>query len=392
MRPRVLPLHHDYHRPDGSTVSVWTTFGPDQVDVNVASPEALLELTDVLLGYLERGASSIRLDAIGFLWKESGTTCLHLPQTHAIVKLWRAIVDHVAPGTQLLTETNVPHAENISYFGDGTDEAHLVYQFALPPLVLHSFVSGDTSTLAAWARGIGRVSATATWFNFLASHDGIGLRATEGILDDSERQALVERALAHGGRVSMAAPAGGRETVYELNINFLDALATPDEVGDDAVVTAKTLAAHSILLSFLGVPAIYYHSLFGSGPDHEGMRSTGINRRINRAVLDADGLVDGLHHHPRRKAIFAGLAAMLETRRRHPAFSPYGTQLVEESDPRVLVLRRGAGTSDEIVCVTNVTGEAVELPGITGTDVITGHEHRPLRLPAFGYAWVSPDT
>jgi glycosidase len=390
VRPRVLPLHHEYLRPDGSTVSAWTTFGPDQVDVNVATPEVLLELTDVLLGYLERGASGIRLDAIGFLWKESGTTSLHRPQTHAVVKLWRAIVDHVAVGTQLLTETNVPHAENISYFGDGTDEAHLVYQFALPPLVLHSFVSGDTTKLATWARGIGPVSATATWFNFLASHDGIGLRPTEGILDDAERHALVERALAHGGRVSMAAPAGGRETVYELNINFLDALATPEEVGDDGIVTAKALAAHSILLAFLGVPAIYYHSLFGSGPDHEGMRSTGINRRINRAVLDADRLVDELHHDPRRTAIFAGLAAMLEARRERPAFSPYGTQLVEDSDPRVLVLRRGAGTPDEIVCVTNVTGEPVALD-VAGTDVITGHEHRPLRLPAYGYAWMRPE-
>jgi glycosidase len=390
VRPRVLPLYHDYLRPDGSTVSAWTTFGPDQVDVNVARPEALLELTDVLLGYLERGATSIRLDAIGFLWKESGTTCLHLPQTHAIVKLWRALVDHVAPGTQLLTETNVPHQENISYFGSGRDEANLVYQFALPPLVLHSFVSADTTTLAAWARGIGPVSETATWFNFLASHDGIGLRPTEGILDDAERQALVERALAHGGRVSMAAPAGGRETVYELNISFLDALATPEEAGDDAVVTAKALAAHSILLAFLGVPAIYYHSLFGSRPDREGMRATGINRRINRAVLDADRLVEELRHDPRRTGVFAGLAAMLRARRRQPAFSPYGTQLVEASDPRVLVLRRAAGTPDEVVCVTNVTAEPVELD-VTGTDVITGDEHRPLRLPAFGYAWVRPD-
>ena len=82
-----------------------------------------------------RGASAVRLDAIGFLWKETGTTCLHLPQTHAVIKLWRALVDHIAPGTRLLTETNVPHAENISYFGNGHDEAHLVYQFAFPPLV-----------------------------------------------------------------------------------------------------------------------------------------------------------------------------------------------------------------------------------------------------------------
>ena len=177
-----------------------------------AHPQTLLELTDVLLGYLVRGASAVRLDAIGFLWKESGTTCLHLPQTHAVIKLWRALVDQVAPGTRLLTETNVPHAENISYFGNGHDEAHLVYQFALPPLVLHSFVAGSTARLGDWAAGVGPVSDTATWFNFLASHDGIGMRATEGILDDDERTALVERTHAHGGRVpGPAGPApGGR--------------------------------------------------------------------------------------------------------------------------------------------------------------------------------------
>src|SRR3954453_15882184 len=244
VRPRVSPLFHAFDRPGGGSVEAWTTFGSDQVDVNVGTVETLLELTDVLLEYVERGASAIRLDAAGFLWKESGTTCLHLPQTHAVVKLWRAIVDSAAPGTQLLTETNVPHEENISYFGDGSDEAHLVYQFALPPLVLHSFVSGSTARLTAWARDIaGPVSDTATFFNFLASHDGIGLRPTEGILTDAERRALVVRTLAHGGRVSMAAPVGGRETVYELNISYLDALAAPEEAHDDEVVAAKALAA-----------------------------------------------------------------------------------------------------------------------------------------------------
>ena len=208
----------------------------------------------MLLGYLARGASAVRLDAIGFLWKESGTTCIHLPQTHAVIKLWRALVDHVAPGARLLTETNVPHAENISYFGNGEDEAHLVYQFALPPLVLHSFVAASTARLSDWANGVGPVSSTATWFNFLASHDGIGLRATEGILDDAERAALVERTRAHGGRVSMASRPDGSSTVYELNLSYLDALCSPEEAADPATLAAKALAAHSILFAFLGVP------------------------------------------------------------------------------------------------------------------------------------------
>lgn len=390
VRPRTLPLYHPHRRPDGSLAEVWTTFGPDQVDVDVRTPDALLELTDVLLGYVEKGASAVRLDAVGFLWKESGTTCLHLPQTHAVIKLWRAIVDAVAPGTLLLTETNVPHEENISYFGDGHDEAHMVYQFALPPLVLHSFVAGSTRKLAAWAAGVGPVSDTATWFNFLASHDGIGMRPVEGILSDAERQAVVERVLAHGGRVSMAARADGTERVYELNLTFLEALATPEEAADDAVVAAKGLAAHSILLALVGVPAIYYHSLFGSRPDREGMRESGIARRINRAVLDADALAAELRADPLRRAVFDGLAAMLRTRRRHAAFSPFGTQAVEAPDDRVIVVRRAPGTPDEVACATNVTAETVVVEGLHGTDVLTGEPVGPLTLGPYGYAWVRP--
>ncbi|MDZ5663607.1 alpha-amylase family glycosyl hydrolase [Nocardioides sp. S-58] len=391
VRPRTSPLFHPFERPDGSTVRAWTTFGADQVDVDVRHPGTLVELTDVLLGYLGRGASAVRLDAIGFLWKESGTTCLHLPQTHAVIKVWRALVEHVAPGARLLTETNVPHAENISYFGDGHDEAHLVYQFALPPLVLHSFVAQSTARLSEWAGGVGPVSDTATWFNFLASHDGIGMRATEGILDDAERDALVQRTHSHGGRVSWAGRPDGSRAVYELNLSYLDALCTVDEAGDPAVLAAKALAAHSILFAFLGVPAIYYHSLVGSPPDLEGMVTSRINRRINRAVLDADRLAEELRDDPRRRAVFDGMRHLMDVRRRHEAFSPFGTQRVLRLDDRVFVLVRGEGTADELVCVTNVTGEEITLP-LSGTDVVTGEHADPLVVGAWGYAWLRPDS
>lgn len=392
VRPRTTALFHDYQRTDGTTVSAWTTFGPDQIDLNAANPAVLVELTDVLLGYLARGASTIRLDAIGFLWKESGTTCLHLPQTHAIIKVWRALVDELSPGAQLLTETNVPHAENISYFGTGHDEAHQVYQFALPPLVLHAFVVGSTTKLASWAHHIGPVSSSATWFNFLSSHDGIGLRPTEGILTDDDRRALVDRTLAHGGVVSMAGLPDGSERVYELNINYLDALSAPEEVGDAAVVSAKGLAAHSILLSVVGVPAIYYHTLFGSSSDREGVRVSGIARRINREPLAADTLLAELTTDDRRRLIFEGLCAMLDVRREQAGFSPYADQLVEHHDPRVFVVRRAAGSPDEVVAATNVSGEEVSLPHLGGFDLLTGRTCDAVTLPPYGYAWLVPEA
>ena len=390
VRPRTTPLHHRFPRPDGSAAWAWTTFGEDQVDVDVRQPRTLLELTDVLLGYLVRGASAVRLDAIGFLWKESGTPCLHLPQTHAVIKVWRAMVDHVAPGARLLTETNVPHHENVAYFGDGHDEAHLVYQFALPPLVMHSFVAESTARLSEWASGVGPVSDTATWFNFLASHDGIGLRATEGILDDDERARLVERTRSHGGEISWATRPDGTRTVYELNLSYLDALCTVEQAHDPAVVAAKTLAAHSILFAFLGVPAVYYHSLVGSPPDLEGMVSSRINRRINRAVLDADRLARELHESPRRRPIFEGLHHLLDVRRAHQAFSPFGSQRVELLDDRVFALVRGEGTADELRCITNVSGDDVTLPGVGGFDVLSDSGVDGLVLGPWQSVWVRP--
>ena len=92
---------------------------------------------------MARGAQFIRLDAIAYLWKEIGTPCIHLPQTHRVIQLLRAMLDEVAPQVMLITETNVPHEDNISYFGDGHNEAQLVYNFALPPLMLHTLHTGD---------------------------------------------------------------------------------------------------------------------------------------------------------------------------------------------------------------------------------------------------------
>lgn len=391
IRPRATPLLHEYTRADGTNVKAWTTFGSDQVDVNVDTPEVLLELTDVLLGYLSRGATAIRLDAIGFLAKRSGTTCMHLPETHAVIKLWRCVVDAIAPGTLLLTETNVPHAENISYYGDGTDEAHMVYQFALPPLVLHAFATGSTAVLANWAAGIGPVSESATWFNFLASHDGIGMRPTEGLLSEQDRAMLVERARAHGGHAAMVTRPDGSTVPYELNVSFLDMLADPGKT-DEAEVARRALAAHSILFSMVGVPAIYYHSLFGSSHDIDGMNSSGIPRRINREALDADELLTELRMSPRRHAIFTGLARMLRIRRAEPAFSPFADQEVVRIDDRVLALRRAGSSPDEVLSLTNVSAEPVVLQGLHGRDVLTDTvTDGEAALPPFGVLWLRVD-
>lgn len=367
VRPRTSPIFHEYE--GGKTA--WTTFSEDQVDVNFKHFPALLEMTSILLEYAYRGGTSIRLDAIGFMWKESGTTCIHLPQTHAIIQLWREILDELKLNTLLITETNVPHKENISYFGDGENEAHMVYQFSLPPLVLHTLTTHNAQTLTKWAKTIEKVSEKATYFNFLASHDGIGMRPTEGILTDDERTYLAEKVLANGGRVSYKSNPDGSESPYELNINYMDALINKEEDSNEDTQVQKMLAAHSVLLSLMGVPAVYYHSLLGSENDVEGLRESGINRRINREKFDYKELVNQLETSSRRKKVFTGLKKLIRTRQRETAFSPFADQeIVELGDHVFSLIRTNRETDATILFILNPSNKEthVDLP-FSGKDL-----------------------
>ncbi|MDR7073257.1 alpha-amylase family glycosyl hydrolase [Fictibacillus barbaricus] len=387
VRPRTSPLFHDYE--GGKTA--WTTFSQDQVDVNFKHFPALLEMTEILLEYAYRGGTSIRLDAIGFMWKESGTTCIHLPQTHAIIQLWREILQELELNTLLITETNVPHNENISYFGDGENEAHMVYQFSLPPLVLHTLTTHDASKLTNWAKTIEKVSDKATYFNFLASHDGIGMRPTEGILTEDERFALAEKVLENGGRVSYKSNPDGTESPYELNINYMDALINKEEDTNEDIQVQKMLAAHSVLFSVMGVPAVYYHSLLGSGNDYEGLASSGINRRINREKFSYEELVGELKTSSRRQSVFDGMKKLIRTRQNQSAFSPFSDQTILELDNQIFAVeRKNKDTNQTILFVVNAANKAVnvELP-FSGFDLWSDNfVEGNVELSPYQFMWI----
>lgn len=359
VRPRTSPLFHSYEGENG-TKTVWTTFSEDQVDVNFNHFPVLLEMTEILLEYIEKGASSVRLDAIGFIWKQSGSTCIHLEQAHEIIKLWNTITSVVDPEVQIITETNVPHKENISYFGNGTNEAHMVYQFTLPPLVQYSFATQNAEKLSEWAKTIEKVSDQSTYFNFLASHDGIGVRPVEGILNNDELGKLLHKVKQNGGEVSYKMNPDGSESPYELNINYMDMLK--DEGDSPEQLVQKSLAAHSILLSFIGVPAIYYQSLLGSGNDREGLEKSGINRRINREKLEVNQLKEELRSNSRRQSIFNGMKNMIAVRKSSSAFSPYANQKIIESGNKVFsLIRENEKTAERIFFAVNVSDEIVEV-------------------------------
>lgn len=364
VRPRALPLLTPVETTAGKK-KVWTTFSADQVDLNLHNPDVLLALTDALLFYVSHGAQLVRLDAIAYLWKEIGTPCIHLPQTHRVVQLWRSVLNQVAPHVMLITETNVPHSDNVSYFGDGRNEAQLVYNFALPPLVLHSQSTGSAEALSRWAASLTLPSSAVTFLNFLASHDGIGVNAARGILRADEIDALVERTRRHGGLVSYKNNQDGSQSPYELNVNYFDALSDPGSAEPLETQIARFVAAHAVMMAMPGIPDIYFHSLFGSRGDMAGAHESGVPRRINRQKLSRQDVDRELADPGSLRArVLGGLKALLKRRATSPAFHPAARHEVLDLDPRVFALKRTSDSGrDSVLCLHNLSDATVRAGG-----------------------------
>ena len=319
VRPRNSPLLTHVHTYQGIK-RVWTTFSDDQIDLNFANPEVLCEFVHILFSYIAQGARFIRLDAIAFLWKELSTSSINLEQTHCVVRVLRALIDEMQTRTLLLTETNLPHNENVSYFGS-RDEAHLVYQFSLAPLILYSYLFNDGQYLGQWAEQLEPPPAGCSFVNFIASHDGIGLRPLEGLVPASDIQRLTDAAHERGGFAAMRSADDGTETVYELNIALFSAF------GGTAKNIPAYLGAHQLMLAFQGIPALYLNAFVGGLNDLQGVESTGRTRSINRGHWQLDDLKTILATETNEQSIiFAELNRSLEIRGSQSAFAPSAQQ------------------------------------------------------------------
>jgi len=398
-RPRALPLLTEFKKATGRSVHLWTTFSTDQVDLNFASPDTMARMMEVLLFYVGKGAKIIRLDAIAYLWKEIGTSCIHLPQTHEMVRLFRAVLDQVAPEVIVITETNVPHEENVSYFGDGRNEAQMVYNFTLPPLLLYTFIKQDASFLADWAADYLELeSPDTTFFNFTASHDGIGVRPLEGILSQEEIGKLAQLARARGGDVSYKRNPDGSESPYELNVTYVDAMKPENSPGYDSLHAGSFIASQAIQHVLPGVPAVYIHSLLGSTNWTEGVRLTGRARSINREKLDLDRVIAELKDKRSFRAqVFDSYTRLISVRREQKALHPNASlRILRSALPHVFAAAR-EGFGQTLYSLTNVSSRSVEVSlealGIPKglKDILTGQRvvESSLALDPYRTAWLS---
>lgn len=404
VRPRTSSLLSPVQTRDGQR-HVWTTFSEDQVDLNFANPDVLFEFLDILFFYVSKGAGAVRLDAIAYLWKRIGTPCIHLPETHEVVKLLRDVTELVAPHVLLITETNVPHEENVSYFGEG-DEAHMVYQFTLPPLLLYALQTGNAARLREWAAGLGDLPPGQAFLNFTASHDGIGVRPLEGILSHEEVAAFADGAERRGGFVSRKANPDGTESPYELNITYFDALRDPD-ADPDPLHVQRFLCSQVVSLALKGVPAIYFNSLVAAPNWNEGAEKTGRARTVNRRKWQEEEL-EAMLGDPGSDAAKAlkGILRALSARAKRPAFHPAGAQRLHDmGDGAFVVERVSPDGAETVVSASNFTarplplalGEAV--PALkqarSARNLLNGtrltNRRRALTLGPYETAWLKPE-
>lgn len=404
-RPRTSELLTRFEGLNGP-VWVWTTFSPDQIDLNYRNPKVLLSAIDTLLFYVRMGADYIRLDAVTYIWKELGTSSASLEETHTIVKLFRDVLNAGAPHVVLVTETNVPHKENISYFGNGEDEAQVVYNFALPPLVLHAFYRQDVSCLAKWASGLEYPSQATTYLNMLDSHDGIGLPGAQGILPRQEIEFLVAQARLHGAFVSNRSTASGEEP-YEINATWYSALNQENSGESREFQIQRFIASRAIALALRGIPAVYLHSLAGTRNDIRLALSTKVKRDVNRSVLELS-MLQRLLADPSSKLhlLSEQWRRILRTRVGHSAFHPNGSQRILMLHKGVFsVLREAPGSRFRVLCLINVTDspQKISIPekdlGVRSaiwTDLLGGHgwsvagSRLKVTLAPYEVFWLAP--
>ncbi|MCV6607974.1 MAG: alpha-amylase family glycosyl hydrolase [Campylobacterales bacterium] len=361
-RPRTSDILSEYDTLYGKKY-VWTTFSPDQIDLNYKNPKVLLKMIEILLLYVRKGADIIRLDAVTYIWREHGTSCASLKEAHEIVKLFRDVLKAVAPHVAIITETNVPHKDNISYFGNGYDEANMVYNFALPPLVLHTFYEEDSSILTKWASELEYVGNT-SYFNFLDSHDGIGLMAARGILNDEQINRMVDKAVnEHGAYVSTKARREGGEAPYEINSTWFSAINKEHSDKSIEKQVRKFIASRSIALALKGVPGIYFHSLLGTKNDMSCVTKTNSKRDINRQLVDYNSLVEEFE---KEGSLIGELNKtqmnLIKIRKQHSGFHPMGEHRVLDLDSKLFAIYRESPDKTEgIICLTNIANEKVSL-------------------------------
>jgi sucrose phosphorylase len=283
---------------DGADRLLWTTFTPAQIDINVASGSGRAYLDQILKQFHASGVRAIRLDAAGFAIKKAGTSCFMIPETFEFISALTAQAHSL--GIEVLVEMHGHHEDQIQL----ARQVDWVYDFALPPLVLHALYTRDAGPLKRWLSRSPRNAVTV-----LDTHDGIGVIDAAGLLSSVEIGNLVETIHLRSNNESRLASgeAANNLDVSQVNCTFYDALGRRD---------AEYRIARALQFFSPGVPQVYYMGLLAGTNDMELLRRTKEGRDINRHRYTAQE-IDLEVQRPAVRELFE----LIRLRNRHPAFA-----------------------------------------------------------------------
>ena len=337
---------------------LWRTFSADQIDLNFKNPAVLMRFIKIMINLVSHGVTIFRLDAIAYLWKKSGSKCINLDQTHEIIKLLKFVSSCLNIKTLIVTETNLPEKENLSYFGN-SDEADWIYNFSLAPLLVHAFLFENSSFLKKWSERLPQAKKGNSYLNFIASHDGIGMRPIEGILNKQIVQKFFKRLKKNGSKFSYRKIQQKTKKVYEANITIYDALKKSDFDKTGKFSFQRYISAHSIMISFEGVPAIYFNSLFGTSNDEAKYIITGNNRDVNRYKWNDKNISKKLSDKKSKQSIFyKSITNLLNIKQQQKAFHPNALRIIINLGPKFFCFKRiSIDKKQTIICITNLTSK-----------------------------------
>jgi sucrose phosphorylase len=293
---------------NGEQRLLWTTFTPQQLDIDVESVQGAAYIAAILKRFQQAGVRLIRLDAVGYAIKRAETSCFMIPETFSYIS--HLTTQAHALGMEILVEIH-------SYYRDQIEIARQVdrvYDFALPPLVLHTIFQRDAQALKQWLTMSPRNAVTV-----LDTHDGIGVidvgadardpANRPGLLEPAAIDALVEtiHERSQGQSRKATGAAASNLDLYQVNCTFYDALGQRDD---------EYLLARAIQFFAPGLPQVYYVGLLAGSNDMELLSRTGVGRDINRHYYTPEEILNNLV-----RPVVRGQINLINFRNQHPAFS-----------------------------------------------------------------------
>ncbi len=309
---------------------LWTTFTPQQVDIDVAHPQGQAYLTSILQTLARNNVRMVRLDAVGYAIKKAGDSCFMMPETHAFIDQFAA--EARALGIEVLVEIHAYHRKQIAIAA----RVDWVYDFALPPLVLHALAFKTAAPLQRWIAIRPNNALTV-----LDTHDGIGVidigadandrAGSPGLVPPAELDRLVEiiHEKSQGQSRQATGAAASNLDLYQVNCSFYDALGRDDNA---------YLIARAIQFFLPGVPQVYYVGLLAGRNDMDLLQRSGVGRDINRHRYTPAEIAADL-----QRPVVQALLRLIRLRNEHPAFD--GSFSVAEASATVLTLQWQAGAA-----------------------------------------------